>query len=123
MKMKTKILASIFLLLLTNCVSQKEKQDSSPTTMDSLMKYKWLFLDSDYFLYTQEFTTTSIYDKMEFPNQEIIQGKNPYYLSNCKVRRFNNKKRGIYKNGKYIVENNGGGQWLSVKSLKLMTCH
>lgn len=106
--MKTKIFASIFLLLLTCCASLKEKQDSSPTTMDLLMKYKWLFLDTDYFSYTQEFTTTSIYDKMEFPNQEMIKGRSSYYLSNSKARRFNNKKRGVKKNGKYIKEKNWG---------------
>jgi len=76
--------------------------------MDLLMKYKWLFLDTDYFSYTQEFTTTSIYDKMEFPNQEMIKGRSSYYLSNSKARRFNNKKRGVKKNGKYMKEKNWG---------------
>ena len=103
--MKTKIFASIFLLLLTCCASLKEKQDSSPTTMDSLMKYKWKMSRYTTDTYTEKYIHTEI----EINSDSSIEGKTLYYLSQKKrIRKFDKKQIGVHKNGKYMILNTVG---------------
>lgn len=103
--MKTKIFASIFLLLLTCCASLKEKQDSSPTTMDLLMKYKWKMSRYTTDTYTEKYIHTEI----EINSDSSIEGKTLYYLSQKKrIRKFDKKQIGVHKNGKYMILNTVG---------------
>jgi len=103
--MKTKIFASIFLLLLTCCASLKEKQDSSPTTMDLLMKYKWKMSQYTTNTYTEKYIHTEI----EINSDSSIEGKTLYYLSQKKrIRKFDKKQIGVHKNGKYMILNTVG---------------
>ena len=102
--MKTKIFASIFLLLLTCCASLKEKQDSSPTTMDSLMKYKWVNIKFDFpkNLYYNVYSKKTVLDHLEFKNG-IHEEKRRYYLYDELIRNFDKTQIGKHKKGKYII--------------------
>jgi len=118
----------IKLLVCTLFVSMQAlatNQEEPMTTLDSLTKYKWVFIDdegteknSDTFMIFEQTTVTDI-DVWLDGSDDIDKKTSLYYLSSVYVESFDNTKVGKIKNGRAIIQQTEGTQCINYFIYKL----